>query len=114
LMLAVGGRWLENIRHAAKAYSTLMTVASLNKDRQRAKSRGLKTIPIMNLIGDVLSPRLLAFEYQLAGSGQKRCRGQSIHQGLSETRAWLEAKLGPLALFGAVEADEDAADAAAE
>jgi hypothetical protein len=52
----------------------------------------------------------LPFEYQLVGAEQKRSRSRSLITGSSETRAWLEAKLGPLAFFEVVE--EEAGDVA--
>ena len=53
----------------------------------------------------------LQVRYQRPGIGQRRARAVSL-LGEKETKAWLEARLGPLAQFEAVaptegEADED-------
>ena len=114
LMLATAGVWLENAVHAAEAYSDLLTVSGLRASRyprsDPVRQRKMLPIPIKVYIGIAVLPRLLPFEYQLVGAGQKRSRGRSLITGSSETRAWLEAKLGPLAFFEVVE--EEAGDVA--
>ena len=47
--------------------------------------------------------------YQLAGAGQRQARAVSL-LGLSETRAWLEERLGPLVKFEIIEPEAPAAE----
>ena len=60
-------------------------------------------------IGNVPTPLFTVpaslFAYQLAGSGQKPASACSL-RGPAETRAWLEAKLGPLAMFEGIDEAE--------
>ena len=103
LMLATCGFQLENVNHAAKA-SGLFKANGLKKSRASTPvSRGVAPFPIETLIGKGATPPFFGFSYQLLGAGQKRARGRTLTMGSSEARAWLEAKLGPLAFFEPVE-----------
>jgi len=115
-MLATGGIWLGNAPHAAKAYPELFSENTLKQARKRAQTQAGSpptsegTFPIIDTIGNV--PSLLSpIRYQLAGERQKPARALTL-LGLSETRAWLEERLGPLVKFEVIEPEAPAAKAA--
>jgi hypothetical protein len=100
VMLASGGVWLESATHAAQAYSGLFTVEGLRSAR---KSSG--GVP---LIGNPISktPPLL-IRYQRTGQRQRPTKAWVL-AGI-DARAWLEEKLGPLALFEVEARGQDSA-----
>ena len=98
LMLATGGVWLESIPHAVKAYKGLFTVDGLKSARKEVSGVFLIGIPISR----TPSPRSSATSGPGKGSGRA---APSPLLDLTATRAWLEERLGPLAMFE-VEGDE--------
>ena len=119
LVLTISGTALENAEHAAKAYPGMFTAGSLKNARRRAQTRfgnrraggrGPTSSPIVDIIGNDVGHGIpVCFQYQLFGAGQKPARGFSL-RGLTEIKAWLEAKLGPLVFFGPLTAQGEADD----
>jgi hypothetical protein len=117
LMLATGGLWLANVTHAAKAYEkqAMFTANTLKQARQRAQAqsgaKGEEWVHCLldTTISNVPTPRSCStpIAYQLAGPGQKPARALTL-LGLSETRAWLEERLGPLVKFEVIEPEAPA------
>ncbi len=95
LMLAAGGVWLECIPHAVEAYQAegLFTADGLKSGRK--KQRGC----FSNKKVSVLAEHPL-WSYQRKGERQATRRCMSL-LGAEATRAWLEARLGPLVWFEA-------------
>jgi hypothetical protein len=91
LMLAAGGVWLECIAHAVKAYPGLFEAEALKKARVRSKTT-VGTLLINIPIRDV--PTVV---YQLKGERQRRRHCVGLPG--TDVRAFLEARLGPLAYF---------------
>ena len=115
-MLATGGIWLGSAPHAAKVYPELFSENTLKQARKRAQTQSGSgptregTFPIVSIIGNV--PSLLSpIRYQLSGERQKPARALTL-LGLSETRAWLEERLGPLVKFEVIVPEAPAAAAA--
>jgi hypothetical protein len=117
LMMATGGVWLESVPHAAKAYPELFTAETLKKARHRARARsaegnrrarrqgdaGARTLTEGTssnraTIGNVPLLHLSYLHYQLPGQGRAPALAVSM-LGFNETKAWLEARLGPLPHF---------------
>ncbi|MBR1070232.1 hypothetical protein ABIF66_008852 [Bradyrhizobium japonicum] len=114
VMLAVGGVWLENVSHAAKAYAGLFTAKGLESARNRAKFASARSHCIPNKKERELPIRKtgtpLEVAYQLRGPGQRAVSAKTL-LGLNATKAWLAERLGPLARFEAVELEGRAAAA---
>ena len=96
LMLATGGVWLECIPHAGKAFSGLFKAEGLKKARR--SGRGTREGPA--LIEYIIStgPSLLPLRYQKVGERQRPARTATLMDPTA-ARAWLEERLGPLAVF---------------
>ena len=98
LMLAAAGVWLECVPDAAKAFPGLFTRRGLKKERQR------QSYDIANryiLLAE--SYHCAFFEYHKRGPRMRPARGFSLRNA-EETKAWLEARLGPLKAFAVMAA----------
>ena len=108
MMTAVGGVWLRNISDATEASGGLFTAEALKKDRLRGRQGADEQsgdIPYKYTYRKCpQSSHLQHFRYQRAGQRQKVWTGLSLRG--SETRAWLEERLGKLAMFEIVDAAE--------
>jgi hypothetical protein len=107
LMFASGGIWLESIPDAAEAFEGLFTVNGLKKARkQESRCNGEGAVLIIDsLLAQHPHRYILEIRYMRSGPGRRLVRALSLRDPAA-TRAWLEAKLGPLVRFEAVEERE--------
>jgi hypothetical protein len=105
IMLATGGIWLESIPDAAEAYNGLFTVNSLVKAKTRYGDRTLLIIDSYLAESYHRNGLLIQIQYQRPGAGRRLVRAVSLRDPAA-TRAWLEEKLGPLAIYEVLEPEK--------
>lgn len=113
LMLAESGIAVSSPKDAARLYPQVWkSEEAAKKGFQRKDGVSISgTFPNnIYLLENV--PEIGSFQYRLPGKGQQTKTGLFLKSVIADAGAWLEERLGPLALFQTIEPDRNPADAA--